>query len=660
MTYSHRAALLSLLLGLLISASPASAQYWTTSGTQILDPNGEASMQRGMGLGGWLMPEGYMLDMGGSWTEMQEKVADVVDPFTANEVWRRYRENYVNEKDIEKLVEWGFDHVRIPFHYEIFMDLQGNFIEEGFTTMDEFLGWCETYGLPVILDLHAAPGGQSGGAIDDSDGVARLWNEPDPYQDLTVLLWEELARRYKDRTIIIGYDLLNEPVTPNSIGDGAQALRDLYGRLRDAVRAIDTDHILFIEGNYFATTFDKLTPPFDDNMVYAFHKYWSAPSIGTINYLLAIRDEHNVPLWLGETGENSNPWFHEVVTLAESNGIPWNFWTHKQLEATAPPTSSPIKPGFRALLNYWNGNGSKPSAGPAQAALYEMVANLHIDSVEVRIGVLEALFNPDFGSMQVPVAANEIPGVINAVDYDLGTQGVAYNDANPWAVTGAPGGGNTGGVLRNDGVDIEVSTDTQGPGYNVGWLEPFEWIEYTVDVTETGVYDITARVASSPGGGSMVLSVDGTGLGTISVPATGGWQSWVDRTLTGVSLEAGERVLRMAVGRRGDFNLNTLTFTKGSGVGVEDQEVPKDLRLESLFPNPASRSFTVNYSLPAPGEVQVELFDLMGRRVWQTSTSRAAGEHAESVAVGSLAPGVYAVRLTHGGKSETRPLVVRR
>ncbi len=661
MRLSRSLALLLIVSAGFLASTATARQFYRAEGTQILDPNGEATVIRGMGLGGWLMPEGYMLDMGGSWSEMQARVEDVVDPYTAAEVWRRYRENYVNEKDIQKLAEWGFDHVRIPFHYEFFMDIEtGLFIEDGFALMDEFLGWCEASGLPVILDLHAAPGGQSDGAIADSDGTARLWTEPVPYQDLTVALWEEFARRYKDNTNIIGYDLINEPVTPNSVADGAQALRDLYGRLTEAIRAIDTNHIFFIEGNYFATTFDKLTPPFDDNMVYAFHKYWSAPIIGTIGYLLAIRDEYNVPLWLGETGENSNGWFHEVVKLAESQGIAWNFWTHKQLDATAPPTNSPIKPGFRALLNYWNGNGSKPTPGPAQAALYEMVANLHIDSVEVRTGVLQALLNPDFGTMSQPVADNPIPGVVNAVDYNLGMQGVTYSDADPWAVSGSPGGGNTGGVLRNDGVDMEVCLDTEGPGYNVGWLEPFEWMGYTVQVAATGHYDIAVRVASQPGGGSLALSMNGVVLGTISVPSTGGWQSWRTVSLTGVPLEAGEHMLRVAVGRKGDFNLNTLTFTEASGVSVEDAQDLPDSRLDALYPNPTSGGFTVQYAVAQPGSVQIEVFDVTGRRVLAQTLTRPTGTHQEALDTASFPAGIYAVRLTSADRTDTRPLVVIR
>ncbi|MFT5144060.1 MAG: endoglucanase [Rhodothermales bacterium] len=652
-----------LTLVLLVAAAQASAQFYYTAGGQVLDPDGQPTVIRGMGLGGWLMPEGYMLKMGGSWTDMQRKVLRVVDATTAAQVWDLYRENYVAEKDIAALAGWGFDHIRLPFHYEIFYNLEtGQFEEEGFALLDEFLGWCRTYDMPVILDMHAAPGGQSDGAIADADGVARLWTEPDPYQDLTVLIWEEIARRYKDETLIIGYDLLNEPVTPTSVPDGAQALRDMYVRLTNAIRAIDTNHILYIEGNYFATTFDKLTPPFDDNMVYAFHKYWSATTIGTIQYIINLRTDHGAPLWLGETGENSNPWFHQVVKLAESNGIGWNFWTHKQLSSTAPPTTAYIRPGFQLLLDYWGGSASKPSEQFAADALFEMVESLKFDSVEVRSGVLEALLDPDFGTNRRPFADLHIPGVIPAVHYDMGNQGVTYSDNSPWAVTGSPGGGNSGGIYRNDGVDIEASTDPQGYPLNVGWLESFEWMEYTVTVDEAGTYDAAVRVASPGGGGSLQLSIDGA-TANLNIPQTGGWQSWTTVTAPGMDLEAGQHTMRVAVGRTGGFNLNVVAFTRASGVAVEADGQPEPFSLDGLYPNPAVGETTLQLTSSGTGQARIELFDMLGRPVWLASTMLVGGTQHVSIPTKGLAAGLYVVRVLPQEESSgpfTRTLVVER
>ena len=126
-----------------------------------------------------------------------------------------------------------------------------------------------------------------------------------------------LAERYVDKEWIGGYDVINEPHW--DLGTNAPALRELYIRITDAIREVDNNHIIFIEGNYFATTFDGLMPPWDDNMAYSFHKYNNETDQGTIQYLINIRNANNRPLWLGEFGENSNDWFRETVELMDEN-----------------------------------------------------------------------------------------------------------------------------------------------------------------------------------------------------------------------------------------------------------------------------------------------------------------------------------------------------
>ncbi len=204
-------------------AGPLAAQegggFYGTADGQITDPSGEPVVLRGVGLGGWLVPEGYMLHIsapdGGSPTSIRRQIVDLIGEDGADTFFRLYRENYVEEKDIAQIAAWGYDHVRLPFHYKDVWDPDTETIrEEGFALFDTFLEWCRTYGLEVILDMHAAPGAQNAGNISDSDGTARLWTEPDPYQDWTVEIWTAIAERYADETLIIGYDLLNEPVLP--------------------------------------------------------------------------------------------------------------------------------------------------------------------------------------------------------------------------------------------------------------------------------------------------------------------------------------------------------------------------------------------------------------------------------------------------------------
>ncbi len=150
---------------------------------------------------------------------------------------------------------------------------------------------------------------------------------------------------------------------------------------------------------------------------------------------------------------------------------------------------------------------------------------------------------------------------IQAEDFDLGGEGVAYSDSSS---------ANQGGQYRaNQGVDIESTSDAGG-GYNIGWTENGEWLEYSVQVTE-GLYDLHARVAASPSdpGDLRVLISDGPDgeafreLGVFSVESTGGWQNFTTVTLPQVSLAGGEKILRLEV-IGGNFNINYLEFEEAS------------------------------------------------------------------------------------------------
>lgn len=160
---------------------------------------------------------------------------------------------------------------------------------------------------------------------------------------------------------------------------------------------------------------------------------------------------------------------------------------------------------------------------------------------------------------------------LQAENYDTGGEGVAYHDTDV---------SNQGGRYRTgDGVDIEATSDAGG-GDDVGWVAAGEWLEYTVNVAQAGSYDLNLRVARQPVGNSAVsVALGGVNkTGDLVVPSTGGWQTWADVTKTGVSLSAGQQVLRIAM--VGDlFNVNwieiapspsfTLSVTRsGTGGGT--------------------------------------------------------------------------------------------
>ena len=155
-----------------------------------------------------------------------------------------------------------------------------------------------------------------------------------------------------------------------------------------------------------------------------------------------------------------------------------------------------------------------------------------------------------FGCPQAPylMTPAPIPGTVEAENYDLGGQGLAYNDADA---------SNNGGAYRPaEGVDLEGTTDA-GFGFNVGWTVPGEWIEYTVDVA-AGTYAVEVRVASATAGGTFHIEFDGVDkTGPITFAGTGGWQNWTTVSASDVVLEAGVQTMRLSIDA-GEFNVNKI------------------------------------------------------------------------------------------------------
>jgi endoglucanase len=170
------------------------------------------------------------------------------------------------------------------------------------------------------------------------------------------------------------------------------------------------------------------------------------------------------------------------------------------------------------------------------------------------------LVDPNFGAVAQPFKILTIPGTINAVDYDIGNEGVSYHDAVSKVTVYQGAASNTGWAYRNDGVDIEASADAEGFSYDVGWIEDGEWLSYTVNIAQAPGYQAGLRVASATGGGILRLLVDGVSAGQdLGVASTGGWQFWRTLTLSNLKLPAGQHTLKL-LAVKGGFNVDTLAF----------------------------------------------------------------------------------------------------
>ncbi len=655
-----------ILVFLLFCVTAASAFIKTKNGKFVNDQD-QPVFLKGVGLGGWLVPEGYMLHFPGfgSPTSINSQVVDVIGEQNAQLFWKQYRKNYVNEQDIARISELGYNSIRLPFNYRLLSpeDQPGVYSEDGFALIDTFLSWCAKYKLYVILDMHCAPGGQNADNISDSDGQeARLWTES-ANQDRTVDIWKHIAQRYANDTTIIGYDLLNEPVLPS--GHSATELRGLYVRITNAIREVDKNHIIFVEGNWYATDFTSLTPPWDTNMAYSFHKYWNDPSVSTIQSYLNMRKTYHTPLWMGESGENSNHWFASVVKMLQDNHIGWCWWTHKKFETTTSPYSAALPGDFQTLVNYWNGQGAKPSESVALSILLRFTENLKLDRCRYLPDVVQALFDTTFLEQGKPFKELTVPGAFACVDYDFGGNGTAYSDADfertqfdsytPW---------NQGGQYRNDGIDIEKSNDEQGPEYSVGWIEPNEWLAFTVQVSERGTYDVYLRYAGNADGGQVRLFDDAAPLtNPVTLAKTGGWYIWDTVKIGHVNLSAGKHKIILKFLKSG-FNVDQLEFAKISSTG-QINTPPENFELGQNYPNPFNQSTRIPFSLSGKGNVQLEILDCLGNLVLAHQIASKSGANfflwdGSDQNGQPVSSGIYFYRIKAGDKVQTKKMICLR
>jgi len=401
--------------------------FLKAKGQKIVNGEGEEIILTGWGLGNWMLCEGYM------WLSynnknfdrprnIEETIRDLTGSSYSNTFWRQFRSNYITRNDIAKMAELGYNSLRIPFNWRLFMEDEPDeiiFKEEGFKLIDSCLDWCEECGIYAFLDLHGAPGGQTGSNIDDSrDNMPRLFMDRD-YWNKGIALWQELAGRYKDRWIVGGYDLLNEPIRtvqhdyPN-VDHILPKLAQFYDEATAAIREIDKVHLLSIEGHHWSTDTKVFWKKYDDNMAVHFHRYGCPPDIAAFKEFTDLREKMNAPLWLGETGENNNEWYAALYTLAYKLDIGINVWPWKKMECTNSPFSVKKPSGWDAFMKY-NQGGPKPSKKEIIDTLDEYLNNMKIENCRENADVTAALFRRP-------------PVTLRGADFDpLPGKGVSYS-----------------------------------------------------------------------------------------------------------------------------------------------------------------------------------------------------------------------------------------
>jgi endoglucanase len=596
----------TLLLTFLIY-SGYSQSFLRASGGKIVDAANNEVILRGMGLGGWLLMEGYMLQVDGGfgqWQIKREMRLQGASPAEIETFFTNWRANNTTAADIAYLRSLGLNCIRLPMHYDLFLTSTqravrdnvafgtttvANYVESlsawydqnvlftdltvpGFTTINNTLQWAAANGMWVVLDLHAAPGGQGTDAnISDALVGLDLYNRVDSkgrkiYQLVLERLWRSISNQYKADARVAMYDILNEP--HGSIS--STALKAIYDNVIAAIRSNGDNHLILLEGRGYGNEYTGITPdlfPGQTNLVWNGHRYWvtndptvkdrNANQLNLIANLVNFRAKWNVPVWVGETGENSNHWIAEACKNLNDKGIGWCLWTHKRLRGTYngvhEQTASPMKVDHANIYT--------PAGRTA------LLQNVQFANCIKQHDVVDAMTRMVNDASPMPFTGTRIslPGVIYAANFDLGKNGVSYNDEVYQKIPYNGEGWNNGYSHRNDGVDIEATQDATGNGVNVGWIGYQEWMNYSVNVTQAGNYTVQFRVANGDARkiGQLTLKVDGVVIGSVNVPGTGGWQNWTTITMSGTAaLTAGNHVVQVACNsRNGGGNLSWVSFT---------------------------------------------------------------------------------------------------
>ena len=666
----------ALILALVGFANSAFGQsFLQTSGPKIVNSSNQEVLLNGVNLGNWAVQEGYMMKkdwpgIGTDGKKTQGMVKKALYNFGMSDAdvetfYQSYRNNFITKPDFDYLASKGFNCVRLPLHYELFLTpaqravrssvmrgtvtydsyvasltswYNGNqlFVDpvnmEAVRMIDNVLSWAQANNMYVILDMHAAPGSQGTDAnIADSIVPLDLWNRS-INQDVLNRLWAFVAARYKSDSRVAMYDLINEP---NNVPSNS-TIHDVFERLINTVRAQGDNHMLLVEGNGWGNNFNYMEPfTFTNkaNLVYNSHRYSGTGylmdngvnstesdvnSLRFIGNLRNFRTKNNAPIWVGETGENTDTWMHEAAVNLNSVGIGWCHWTYKRFE---------------------DANNS---------------AFMHIKSpfvVDGTAGLPQVLTNIQF--------ANCVPNT---------TVGAISPNQN--GITNYPGGGNYNGTptigrtyeisSKNSGKALEVSANST---LNGGRVQQWAWVGAAsqkwklVDVG--GGYVRIVNINSNK-------SLDVTGPSTLDGALLNQWDWLTQDSQFWQVVGNGDGTYRLVnkySGKVADVQSASTVdgaavqqWTWGGGANQRwyftDQGAARTALATTgaktgtqglaLYPNPAESQLTIAGAESFVGG-QLRIHDVAGREVWRGTYQ------GQPVPVAGLKAGLYLLDLSQGG-----------
>jgi hypothetical protein len=309
------------------------------NGIHIRDGRGQGNLisLRGANLGSWLLLETWMSPLGGvdDDNSMRTTLSSRFGDTTKDSLIGTYEDAWMQSGDFDNMAALGMNVVRLPFWYLNVENPDGTLRSDAFTKMDWAVSEAWKRCIYTVLDLHGAPGGQSGSSDTGVSNSNQLWSSASD-QAHTVAVWKEVAQHYAGNPAVAGYDLLNEP----SGASNDQARWQLENTLYQAVRSVDPDHMVFIEAIWQWQNLPKPSMYGWTNVVYELHSYdWDssltprddasqkAAADGEVQDFMA-HQSYGVPAFLGEFNvfQYADAWEYTVNQWSQ-NGINWAMWS---------------------------------------------------------------------------------------------------------------------------------------------------------------------------------------------------------------------------------------------------------------------------------------------------------------------------------------------
>ena len=317
------------------------SRFVHVEGINLIQPNGERLFIQGTNLGNWLNPEGYMFGFSktnSAWM-IDLLFKEAIGPDGTANFWKQFKDNYITQADIRFIAQQGANTIRLPFNYKLFTDedyMGLSSQQDGFQRIDQLISWCRQAGLYLILDMHDCPGSQTGDNIDDGYGYPWLF-ESEQSQQLFCDIWQRIAKRYAKEPVILGYELMNEPIAHyfENKDELNARLEPLYKRAVKAIRQVDRNHVILLGGARWNSDFFMFNDwTFDNNIMYTCHRYGGDATAEAINDYISFRDKTQLPMYMGEIGHNTNEWQADFVKVMKQANIGYTFWPYKKLDGS--------------------------------------------------------------------------------------------------------------------------------------------------------------------------------------------------------------------------------------------------------------------------------------------------------------------------------------